>query len=315
MIVFLINHKVTKATLWWDGSDSAVQTQYAYKNVYFTGDDTAGNKLDNGKIVVDFSNFSGDNGYVKSTTKTSPVDSTCTFSRVNSKYPTYGSQLSYTIHHGVVRDIIQQEPEWSGGVTSSPDFYGLIVLTIPANTNYYTFRTRIIYVTTNQARDLSDLSIIQLKAPTVTGTYNQLTEDGVSSGKPQTSGGTLFYDGGTAHQHQWSEYISTSDRGTGVIMRSNFNNALYIFDNVNAYAARGAISIDTTNQKIELNPIAPARAFPVNGFKQSADISWVGAIINFSSGVAVDTIYPSPFIGGNVGLWVLVEYPPNVSIS
>ncbi len=312
MIVFLINHNVTKATLWWDGSDNAVQTQYAYRNVYFTGDDTAGNKLDNGKIILDLSNFSGNNGYVKSTTKTSPVDSSTTFLRVNSQYPTYGSKLSYTIHHGVVRDVIQQEPEWSGGVASSPDFYGHVVLTIPANTNYYTFRARIIYVPTNQTRNLSDLSVIQIKAPTVSGTFNQLTEDGLLSGVPKTSGGTLFYDGGTAHQHQWSEYISASNRGIGVIMRSYYNDALYFFDDVIGQHT-GAISIDTTNKKIELDPIATARAFPVNGFKQSADVTWVGAIVHFSSGVAGDTIYPTT--GGNIGLWVLVEYPPTVSIS
>jgi hypothetical protein len=310
MIVFLINHDVTKATLWWDGSDEAIQTPYAYKNVYFTNDDPTGKKLDNGKITLDLSHFSGDNGYVRSTTKTSIITSDTTFLRINSETPTYGSDPSYTIHHGVVRDIIQQEPEWSGGVASSPDFYGHVVLTLPANTNYYTYKARVIYVPTTRTRDLSELSAIQVKAPT--GNYSQRTEDGTQAGKPLTSPSTLLYDGGIAHQHQWSEYIGTDNKGAGLIMRSSFNERLYTFDEAVGQHT-GSISIDTTNKIIELNPIDIER-FAYNEFHQGVDVSWIGAIINFGSGNAVDSIYPPPS-GGDIGLWILVEYPPIVSIS
>ena len=190
MIVFLVNHHVSKVTVWWNGTDTAIQTPYAYTNVYFTGDNPVSSTLDNGVLALDLSNFGSG---VKSTTKSSPILSTSTFLRINGESPIYGSSPSYTIHHGVVRDIVQQEPEWSGGVTSSPDFYGQVVLTLPAMTNYYTYRARIMYIATTATRNLSDLSVIQVKAPS----GSQLTEDGLIAGLPNTSTGTIFWDGGT----------------------------------------------------------------------------------------------------------------------
>lgn len=305
MIVFLINHHVSKAILWWDGSDTAVQTQYAYKNIYFTNDNTGNNILDNGVITLDLSNFATG---VKSTTKTNPpISSWSNFARVNNIVPVYGSAASYTIHHGVVRDVIQQEPEWRYGVPNSPDLYGHIVITLPAGTNYYTYRVRNIFVPTSLPRDLSDLSLIQLKAPT--GSYTQLTEDGQSAdGKPITSISTLLFDGGTAHQHQWSEYIDSNYRGIGIITRSIFNDRMYAFDNMIGQHT-GSISLDPSNKKVELDPI---KRFPVD-LPQGFDITWVGGVVNFNSGNPVDSIYPSA--GKNLGLWVLAEYPPTVSIS
>ncbi len=303
MIVFLVNNHVINATLWWDGSDEAVQTPYAYRNIYFMGDNPSIDKLDNGVISLDFSNFASG---VKSTTKAFAIDSWSTFMRVNGEYPIYGSDASYTIHHGVVRDIVQQEPEWAGGVSSSPNFYSHVVITVPARTNYFTYRARIIYVPTTQMRDLSELSVIQLRSSIG---YSPLTEDGLQiNGLPNPNSGSLFYDGGTAYQHQWSEYIA-SNRGIGLMMRSNYNKLLYTFDDVIGQQT-GAISIDVGNRRIELNPI---ERFDVNGFNRGLDRTWVGAVVNFSSGSVVDTIFPSS--GGTTGLWVLVEHPPDVTIS
>jgi len=302
MIVFLINHSVSKATLWWDGSDTTVQTKYAYTDTYFTNDNPGNNILDNGKITLDLSNFA--NG-VKSTTKSnSSINSLINFARINTKVPTYGSAASYTIYHGVVRDVIQQEPEWSGGVPNSPDLYGHIVITLPAGTNYYTYRVRNVFVPTSLTRNINDLSILQLKAPT--GSYNQITEDGQTSGKPVASTNTLFSDGLNAHQHQWSEYIDSSNRGVGIFMRSNFNDRVYVFDNVIGQHT-GSIFLNSTKKTVEIDPI---QRLPVNGFSQGLDVTWVGGVVNFS-GISVDSIYPSS--NGNVGLWVLVEYPPTVT--
>jgi hypothetical protein len=39
------------------------------------------------------------------------------FLRVNDESPTYGAGLAYVIHHGVIRDIVQQEAEWSSGIS------------------------------------------------------------------------------------------------------------------------------------------------------------------------------------------------------
>jgi hypothetical protein len=301
MIVFLVNHNVSTVTVWWNGTDTAKQTPYAYTNVYFTGDDPASEKLDNGVVTIDLSSFGSG---IKSTTKSSAIDSWSTYLRVNGESPIYGSLPSYTIHHGIVRDLIQQEPEWSGGVTLSPDFYGQIVLTLPAMTSYYTYRARIMFVQTSANRDLSELSVIQVKAPS----GSQLSEDGFTAGLPTTSTSALLYDGGTTHQHQWSEYIS-NNRGVGVMMRSRYNDLLYTFDDVIGQNT-GAISIDTGNRKIELNPI---ERFSVDDFQRSFDRTWVGAVTNFGSGTAVETIYPTS--GGTSGLWIMVELPPSVTIS
>ena len=301
MIVFLVNHHVSEVTVWWNGTDTAKQTPYAYTNVYFTGDDPASEKLDNGVVTLDLSSFGSG---IKSTTKSSAIDSWSTYLRVNGESPIYGSLPSYTIHHGVVRDIIQQEPEWSGGVTLSPDFYGQIVLTLPAMTSYYTYRARIMYVQTSANRDLSELSVIQVKAPS----GSQLSEDGLTAGLPTTSTSALLYDGGTAHQHQWSEYIN-NNRGIGVMMRSRYNDLLYTFDDIIGQNT-GAVSIDTGNRKIELNPI---ERFSVDDFQRSFDRTWVGAVVNFGSGTAASTIYPSS--GGTSGLWIMVELPPSVTVS
>ena len=305
MIVFLINHHVSQVTLWWDGSDTATQTTNAYKNIYFTNDNTGNNLLDNGKITLDLSSFS--NG-VKSTTKSTPsVSSWINFARINNVVPVYGSAVSYTIIHGVVRDVVQQEPEWSGGVPNSPDLYSHIVITLPANSNYYTYRVRNIFVPTSITRNLADLSVLQLKAPT--GSYSQLTEDGQNSGIPITSTNALFSDGMTAHQHQWSEYIDASNFGVGIFMRSNFNDLTYAFDNVVGQHT-GAISLNPSQKTLELDPV---NRFAANGFSQGLDVTWVGGVVNFNSGNPVDSIYPSS--SGTLGLWVLVESPPTVTPS
>jgi hypothetical protein len=303
MIVFLVNHHVSKVTLWWDGSDTAVQTKNAYKDTAFLNDNTGNNVLDNGVITLDLSNFA--NG-VKSTTKSNPLlSSWINFARVNSVVPTYGSAVSYTLIHGVVRDVVIQEPEWSGGVPNSPDLYGHIVITLPAGTDYYTYRVRNIFVSTSLTRSISDLSVIQLKAPT--GSYSQLTEDGQNSGSPIKSSSALFANGLTAYQHQWSEYIDSSNRGVGLFMRSNFNDLIYAFDNVIGQHT-GSISLNPSQMNIEIDPI---KRFAVTGFSQSLDVTWVGGVVNFNSGSPADSIYPNS--SGTLGLWVLVESPPTVT--
>jgi hypothetical protein len=54
MIVSLINSQVSKFTIWWDGSDDAYQTSYAYQNLYFN-DNPSSQRLNNGKLELQFS--------------------------------------------------------------------------------------------------------------------------------------------------------------------------------------------------------------------------------------------------------------------
>ena len=46
--------------------------------------------------------------------------------RINQENSTYGAGVAYVIHHGIVRDVVQQEAEWGtggsgiGGATVAP---------------------------------------------------------------------------------------------------------------------------------------------------------------------------------------------------
>ena len=75
---------------------------------------------------------------------------------------------------------------------------------------------------------------------------------------------------------------------------------LYVFDDV-AGGKTGSIFFNSTTTKIEINPV---KRFAVPEFNQGADITWVGAVVNFSSGNAADTMYPSTGVNG---LWVLAS--------
>ena len=81
MIVFLVNTHVSDFTLWWDGSDQAVQTPLAFTNKYFTGDDPSGQTLTNGHLtlhVTDTGKFNVTSTVGSSTSKT-------TFMNINGK--------------------------------------------------------------------------------------------------------------------------------------------------------------------------------------------------------------------------------------
>lgn len=243
------------------------------------------------------------------------MSSTTEFLRINGRTPTYGSTLSYTIHHGVVRDIVQQEAEWSSGITDCPDLYSHIVITLPANSNYYTFSVRTIFLPSDQDRDISDLSVIQLSVDR----GQALTENGMNNGfpSPSTSPPTTFYDGGTAWAHHWSEYIDANNRGSGLMFRNFTNTRLYAFDSF-AGDTTGAIELFPGAREIEMNPV---ERFPINDFQVSYDISWHGAVVIFGSGNPADTIFPYEedfdYETDTLyqGLWILVEETPSVSLD
>jgi hypothetical protein len=309
MIVFLVNHTVDHVTVWWDGRDTAVQTPYATptKFNYFANDDTSARHLSNGIINLDI-NLSGD-GYVRaSTTSGTPVNSEARFLRVNNRVPGNGAQESYIIYHGVVRDIVQQESEWGGGVTLSPNIFSHMVFTLPAKANYYTYQLRMIFVDSSQTRTLSDLSLIRLYG------YigSQKSEDGVSGVSPYqvpiTSNSTTLYNGGTAYQHQWSQFQDpASGRGIGIMYTTSNNAQLYYFNSIPPGTNTGEILIDPANKKIELDPVKRAT---VNNFQQADDLTWKGAIVVTGDGKL--PIYPT---SGTTGLWILVEKLPTITVS
>ena len=299
MFVFLVNHNVENVILWWDGRDIANQTSYAFTNRYFTGDDPGSRTLTNGILTLTFSSsgFTATSSIVGSS-----ITSTASFLRVNNEYPVYGASPAYVIHHGIVRDIVQQEAEWSGGIAGCPNVYAQIVLMLPANATYYTYTLRPIFVDSLQSRTITDLNAIRLTV----STGQQLTENATSGGYPITSSATgLFYNfsSSTGWAHHWSEYIS-GNAGAGIMFTDDANRLLYFFDNI-AGQKTGALNI-LSGRVIEFNPVEMASA----SFQYALDISWHGAVVNFDG---TDPIYPDS--GGNIGLWVMVESPPTVAVS
>ena len=151
MIVFQMNSKVLKFTIWWNGSDEATQTPLAYTpSTCFTGDDPDHNRLTNGKINLEFGSFSATSTVVGTTTS-----STANFMRINDEESVYGAGAAYVVHHGVVRDIVQQEAEWGtadggGGAYNCSNLYANIVITLPANVTYYTYQLRLMFINSAQ---------------------------------------------------------------------------------------------------------------------------------------------------------------------
>jgi len=296
MLVFLVNNEVKNITLWWDGNDAATQTSYAQEN-NFNGDvsNTYHISLSNGKIGIDVDIDSAK----LAVTSTAGPTSKAEFLRINDEPPVFHAGTSCVIYNGSVRAILQQEPEYSSG--GATDLYSQLILTLPANTTYYTYTSRIIFVNSTQDRTVNDLSVVQLSA--FAGT--PLTENGTLGGYPVTSSSTdePFYDQSpTSRDHHWSQFISSSS-GAGVMFR-DMDNQLYPFDSIFG-SDTGAIIVDDFGTRyIEVNPVDLDSV----EFKYSLDLAWYGAVVTFN----IEPIYRS---ADGVGLWVMVEYPPSVTVN
>jgi hypothetical protein len=296
MLVFLVNNEVEKITVWWDGNDTATQTSYAQQE-NFNGDvsDTYHVSLSNGIIDLDVDIDSAR----LSVTSTAGPTSEAEFLRINGERPVFHAGTSCVIYNGSVRTILQQEPEYSSG--GATDLYSQLILTLPLNTNYYTYTSRIIFVDTTQDRTIDDLSVVQLS--NLVGT--PITENGTLAIYPNPSYSTgSFYDcSPTGWDHHWSQFV-LGPAGAGVMFTDSNNEQLYAFDSVIG-ADTGAIVVEnTTSNYIEVNPV---EINPVS-FDSSRDLTWYGAVVTFTS----ESIYHS---GDDVGLWVMVEHPPGVMMD
>jgi hypothetical protein len=299
MLVFLATPRVSKVTVWWEGSDTANQTSYAFTNRYFTGDDQNNGLLTNGIMSLTIITSSG-NFQIKSTKGSS--ESTAQFMRINNEWSIYGSDPAYVIHHGIVRDILHQEAEWSGGVDNAPNLYAHIVITFPANATYFTYQLRLMFIQSQQSRNIADLCPLRLT--TTTGLPQ--TENGTQNGYPTLSSITgTFYNLSSIWAHHWSQFISGT-RGAGIMFTDSANYRLYNFDN--ATAKTGALKVsNSTGRAIELLPITLAS----KSFTYALDITWNGAVVTFDN---TTPIYRE-VSGQKTGLWITVECPPAITVS
>jgi hypothetical protein len=298
MLVFLINSKVSKFTIWWDGSDDAVQTSFAYTNIYF--DDEPNNRtLRSNRMTLrisDIPNFD-------LTATVGGTTSTATFMRANSESPVYWASPAYVIYNGVIRDIIQQEAEWDSGIPDCPNVYAQIVITLPANVTYYTYQLRLMFIDSERSRTIDELIPIRLSS-----SFSQIqTENGTLGGLPvvwdTTSGSNSFYNfsDGT-WEHHWSQFIWETD-GAGIMFTDTGNQQLYAFDSI-AETTTGALRAESYNRRIELRPVTSEISF-----QHMFDVSWYGAVVTF------DGTTPIYEASTQSGLWILVEYPPTVTVT
>jgi hypothetical protein len=308
MIVFLMNSKVSKFTIWWNGSDEAIQTPLAYTNQYFTGDDPDNNRLTNGKITLQIGSFSVTSTVVGTSPSTS---STATFMRINDEASVYGAGAAYVVKKGVIRDIVQQEAEWGtadggGGAYNCPNLYANIVITLPANVTYYTYQLRLMFINSTQPRTITDLCPIQLS--TSLTSIQTMTENATASGYPVVANGTGTFSNytiGSWTAHHWSQII-TSTKGAGIMFTDTANQRLYAFDSTSPGTATGALKASTTgNGLIQFVPVTLRQV----QFTYALDITWHGAVVTF------DGTTPIYQTSDASGLWILVEYPPTITVT
>ncbi len=310
MVVFLLTSKVTDFTVWWDGIDTAAQTPLAFTNRYFTNDNTNANTLTNGRVTLAFGGFN-----VVSTVAGTSTSSTATFMRINTEASTYGAGLSYVIHHGVVRDIVQQEAEWGktnppaddGGANNCPNLYANIVITLPANATYYTYQLRIMFINSAQVRSISSLCPIQLT--TNVPSVQTQTENGTLAGFPILQNGTgtfLNSNSGGWTPHHFSQFISDNGKGAGIMFTDIANQKLYSFDSFSASTSKGALK--ASSGLLELLPVSSSQVQFTNAY----DITWQGAVVTFDGTKPICSLYDGTT---PTGLWILAEYPPTFTIT
>jgi hypothetical protein len=224
--------------------------------------------------------------------------------RINGAWSGYGSMPTYVIFNGTVRDIIHQEAEFGGGVTNCPNFYTDIVLTLPANVNYYTYQLRIMFINSTQPRTITNLCPVRLSVPT----GQPQTENDVSSGYPTVSSAIGLYYNKSASEstHHWSQFINGT-KGAGIMFTDAGNQQLYVFDSL-AGNSTGALSVtNSTGNLIELQPVSNMKSV---SFTNALDVVWTGAIATFDG---TDPIYNN---GVSVAeLWKSVESLPIITVS
>ena len=298
MVVFLVNTHVSSFTLWWNGSSQAVQTSLAYADTNFKNDNPNSNFISNGQLNIQFGGtpFTATSTLVDSGTS----DTATIMPQINTQSSTFGSGIDYVIYNGVVRDIVHQEAEWSGGVTNCPNFYANCVLSLPANATYFTYQLSLMFLSSTPTRTISQLCPLSL-----TSSISTLeTENGTMQGDPVVASGTQLFSSAQTWVHHWSEFIN-GNTGAGIMYTDAFNHGLYVFDGVSPATPRGALSANAGTGTISLLPVT---LNPVT-FQNALDVTWYGAVVTFDSSTL--PIYNGP----QPGLWVLAELPPTIAIT
>jgi hypothetical protein len=160
------------------------------------------------------------------------------------------------------------------------------------------------FINSQRSRTITDLCPISLST-----SYSTIqTEDGTAGGYPTvaTGSGTFYNYSGSWTPHHWSQMISGT-RGAGIMFTDSANQMLYSFDSI-AEGATGALRTNSySNPKtIEFLPVTSSYSAQ---FTYPLDVTWHGAVVTF------DDTTPIYQTSDQSGLWILVEYPPTITVT
>jgi hypothetical protein len=162
------------------------------------------------------------------------------------------------------------------------------------------------FLNSTQARAISDLSPIRVS--TNISPVQTQTENGTLAGYPILQNGTGTFINATRGSwtaHHFSQFISDSGKGAGIMFTDAANQKLYAFDTI-AGSSTGALKVGSA--LIELLPVSAAQA----SFKYPSDITWQGAVVTFDGTTPICNLYSGTT---TAGLWILSEYPPTLTIT
>jgi hypothetical protein len=281
MIVFLVNnnanYNVSRITIWWDGSDTAVQTPYSiYDPATSPFRNSSLGKLSNGILNL---TITGTPVFtVNSVLAGSNVNGTASFLRANGMNTSNGAAESYPILNGIVRDIVHQEGEWGSG--------GIVQTSLPFASYVDSFNNTVTQWSTNGTTPFlsNDTSYIYTNVTnSVEGWFGfQNLTNGLAP--TVTSAKIQFYtycSGGDDYfQFQLNNGTSTSS----YISISSLNNTNYTIKEYDLTSMHMLDTVDAINNaKIQLKYVK------VGGTASQVYVQW--ARLNLTLSVAVPNVY------------------------
>ena len=339
MIAVLVAPSKTQSlTIYWKGLDTWNQTPYAIPGTqqskqYFTPKQscTSDSIVMNGALSINTGNLQGDQ--VQLSVSVGGKTFTVSFVSADGKTSMNYGGISCTLAPGVVRDIIQVEPENTNGFGETYSVYFQLVLLIPADTNYVEVFQRVFFVnvSSNTQRNVNDLMLnsIQVNGGSI---FIQSSQTTTSQRWSEVQSGTQVFDqyNQTAQKqtiaggpyHLWGEVcsvvVNNPKQGldpcspsmgfvVGFIMGPLQLQSLYGFTNYVKQCGGGVLATASSSPStsvLEIDPVLGPTCSQGILFDGGYTISWWGALW-FSYHSSVD-----PYVVSQ-----LVEDPPSVSVE
>jgi len=298
MIVTEVNTSVTSVTVYWKGLDSQNQTPYAipksFVNKYrFAQDSISKNIINNGLLIFNIQNsgvqisVTDENGRNLGVIYYVRADNVVSFS---------GGGFTFTIVNGVVRDILQVEPENSAGFGSAYSAYFQVVTLIPWKSNLTQVFVRAFFVATTQTRTVNDLMFVQLK-PSF-GNIQIFIDNGNSNSNnyldSYSSNYGDYYNQQSSNAHFWGMFCSYNGNSQnpdptkcnrlsiGFLMTQNNLQSLYNFPSIQNQPYAGVFagqSCKPLSPCIEIDPyLANVKNNNQLQFSTAYTIAWTGEL-------------------------------------